>query len=111
MTNSANGGGNILIPSTLHRDGFTVAVSSQGNAPIFPPYVIKKIDEYLDSSYDRMLKLLSMLRFRIRDNIYTQQDRAKFLDSILNDNKVWDILRSKDVSIAFLYCITKGRLQ
>lgn len=100
-----------MIPSTLHRDGFTVAVSSQGNAPIFPPYVIKKINECLDPSYDKMVKLLSMLRFKIRDNIDTQQDRAKFLDGILNDDKVWDILRSKDVSIAFSYCITKGRLQ
>ena len=58
MTNSAHGGGDVLIPSTLHRDGFTVTVSSEGRVPAFPPYVIERIDELLDPSYDSMLELL-----------------------------------------------------
>ena len=33
MTNSAHGGGDVLIPSTLHRDGYTVTVSSEGRVP------------------------------------------------------------------------------
>ena len=43
MTNSAHGGGDVLIPSVLKRSGYSVAVSSEGRVPAFPPYVIKTI--------------------------------------------------------------------
>mgnify|MGYP004662441577 CR=1 FL=1 len=96
MTNSAHGGGDVLIPSTLHRDGYTVTVSSEGRVPAFPPYVISKIDEFLDPSYDAMLALLVDLRAVIRDRIPTQPARAEFLAGVLADGRVWDRLSQGD---------------
>lgn len=93
MTNSAHGGGDVLIPSTLHRDGWTVCVSSEGRVPAFPPYVIERIDELLDGSYDEMLALLVDLRGDIRGRIHTQPERAEFLAGVLADGDVWDLLR------------------
>ena len=100
MTNSAHGGGDVLIPSTLHRDGYTVTVSSEGRVPAFPPYVIQRIDELLDPSYDRMLELLMMLRREIRDRIPTQPERARFLADVLADEDVWSLLRNGEVEPA-----------
>ena len=96
MTNSAHGGGDVLIPSTLHRDGYTVTVSSEGRVPAFPPYVISKIDGFLDPSYDAMLALLVDLRAVIRDRIPTQPARAEFLAGVLADVRVWDRLSQGD---------------
>ncbi len=96
MTNSAHGGGDVLIPSTLHRDGYTVTVSSEGRVPAFPPYVISKIDGFLDPSYDAMLALLVDLRAVIRDRIPTQPARAEFLAGVLADGRVWDRLSQGD---------------
>lgn len=93
MTNSAHGGGDVLIPSTIHRDGWTVCVSSEGRVPAFPPYVIERIDEMLDPSYDEMLALLVELRKDIRDRIDTQPKRAEFLANVLADAEIWDLLR------------------
>lgn len=110
MTNSAHGGGDVLIPSTLHRDGFTVTVSSEGRVPAFPPYVIRQIDELLDPSYDSMLELLMELRKVIRDRIPTQPQRAEFLASVLDDGRVWDMLRSGDTEGAYGLALQKGGL-
>lgn len=101
MTNSAHGGGDVLIPSTLRRDGFTVTVSSEGRVPAFPPYVISKIDGFLDPSYDSMLRLLVRLRAYIRDRIPTQPGRAEFLAGVLADDGIWALLEDGDEDAAF----------
>ena len=111
MTNSAHGGGDVLIPSTLKREGYTVTVSSEGRVPAFPPYVIQRIDELLDPSYDRMLELLMMLRREIRTRIPNQPERAKFLADILADEEVWDLLRKDDIQSAFDLSMERGGLR
>lgn len=111
MTNSAHGGGDVLIPSTLKREGYTVTVSSEGRVPAFPPYVIQRIDELLDPSYDRMLELLIMLRREIRTRIPTQPERAKYLADILADGEVWDLLRKDDIQSAFDLSMERGGLR
>lgn len=111
MTNSAHGGGDVLIPSTLKRDGYTITVSSEGRVPAFPPYVIQRIDEFLDPSYDRMLELLMMLRAEIRTKVPTQPERARFLADVLADGDIWDLLGDGDVGSAFELSMERGGLR
>ena len=111
MTNSAHGGGDVLIPSTLHRDGYTVTVASEGRVPAFPPYVIKRIDDWLDPSYDAMLALLVDLRAVIRDRIPTQPGRAEFLAGVLADDDVWGLLRAGDRDGAYAAALRRGGLE
>lgn len=110
MTNSAHGGGDVLIPSTLQRDGWTVCVSSGGRVPAFPPYVIRRIDELLDPSYDAMLALLLDLRGVIRDRIPTQPGRAEFLAGVLEDRDVWDMLSEGRTEEARSLALQRGGL-
>ncbi len=111
MTNSAHGGGDLLIPSVLKRDGYTVTVSSEGRVPAFPPYVVGKLDGFLDGSYDRMLSLLVRVRPEIRTRIPTQPERARFLADILADDGIWDLLRSGKEEEAYAEAMRKGGLQ
>ena len=111
MTNSAHGGGDVLIPSTLHRDGYTITVSSEGRAAAFPPYVISKIDEFLDESYDNMLELLVRVRKVIRTEIPTQPGRAKFLADVLADDEVWNLLKKDEIDDAYSLVMKKGGLE
>ena len=107
MTNSAHGGGDVLIPSTLRREGYTVTVSSEGRVPAFPPYVISKIDGFLDPSYDSMLELLIDLRAYIRDRIPTQPGRAEYLAKILADDGIWKMLSDGDRDSAYEKAISE----
>ena len=111
MTNSAHGGGDLLIPSVLHRDGYTVTVSSEGRVPAFPPYVIRMLDGFLDESYDRMLELLMRIRPIVKERIAAQPDRARILAEILDDEEIWELLRAGRDDEAFDMAMTKGGLQ
>lgn len=111
MTNSAHGGGDLLIPSVLHRDGYTVTVSSEGRVPAFPPYVIRMLDGFLDESYDRMLELLMRIRPIVKERIAAQPDRARFLADVLDDGEIWELLRAGRDDEAFDMAMTKGGLQ
>ncbi len=109
--NSAHGGGDVLIPSTLRRGGFTVAVSSEGSAPAFPPYVAAQIDGFLDESYEKMLGLLVELRPAVMGQIGTQPERAEALERIIKDPEIWRMLRSGDEEGALYAAKKKGGLE
>ncbi|MEA4978040.1 MAG: bifunctional precorrin-2 dehydrogenase/sirohydrochlorin ferrochelatase [Methanomassiliicoccaceae archaeon] len=109
--NSAHGGGDVLIPSTLRRGGFTVAVSSEGRAPSFPPYVMTQIDNFLDNSYEKMLVLLVKLRPSVMEQIKSQPERAEALERIINDSDIWNLLRSGDEEGAFYAAKKEGGLK
>ncbi len=111
QVNSAHGGGDVLIPSVLKKDGYTVTVSTGGKAPAFPPYVVKQIDTCLDESYGLMLELLLKLRPITMSSIPTQPERAAFLASVLDDKEIWKQLEDKKLDSAYNMAIEKGGLQ
>lgn len=88
-----------------------VCVSSEGRVPAFPPYVIKRIDELLDPSYDAMLALLVDLRGEIRDRIPTQPGRAEFLAGVLDDRDVWNLLAEGKSDEARALALERGGLR
>ena len=111
MTNSAHGGGDVLIPSVLKRPGYSVTVSSEGRVPAFPPYVVRALDDFLDPSYDSMLNLLMRVRPIIKEKVATQPERAKFLADVLDNEKVWTLLRNGNEEEAFQTVMREGGLQ
>ena len=90
--NSAHGGGNILIPSVLKREGYSVAVSSMGRVPAFPPYIVTELDRFLEPKYDRMLDFMVEMRKYAMDNISPQHKRREFLESVLYDTEIQNLI-------------------
>lgn len=100
LVNSAHGGGDVLLPSSVRKDGYTVSVSSEGSVPAFPPFIAKKIDEFLGKDYDMMLELLIDLREGLQTRVKEQPMRAKFLAEVLDNEKIWESLRAGNMSEA-----------
>ena len=96
LVNSAHGGGDVLLPSSVRKENYTVAVSSEGSVPAFPPYVAKMIDEFLGPEYDLMMDLLRTLRKDLQEKVSQQPRRAEFLAEVLDSEEVWDALRAGD---------------
>lgn len=111
LTNSAHGGGDVLIPSVLSKRNYTVTVSTGGRVPAFPPYVVDKLDGILDDSYDLMMDLLVELRPLIMEGIPSQPDRAECLARILRCEGVWASLRSGDTYGAMSIARKEGGLE
>lgn len=109
--NSAHGGGNILIPSVLRRDKYTVAISTEGRVPAFPPYLVSQLDGFLDERYDITMDLLMDLRKIIRTRIDTPEKRREYLQSVLSDDEVDHHLKSKDLNGAKHRALILGGLE
>ena len=108
--NSAHGGGDVLIPSVLRKRNYTVAVSSEGKVPAFPPYVVEQLDTLLGESYDSMMDLLIRIRPEVMEKIGTQPARAEFLADIVRDKEIWHMLEDGDLDGAVEYALSKGGL-
>lgn len=94
LINSAHGGGDILLPSSVRKETYTIAVSSEGSVPAFPPYVAKQIDGFLGPEYDQMMRLLTEVRNGLQDRVKLQPKRAEYLAEILATESVWDNLKN-----------------
>ena len=106
--NSAHGGGNILIPSVLKRDKYTVAVSSQGRVPAFPPYVVEELDSFLGERFDRMLDLMIEMRRTGLERIPDQKRRRELLQSVINDPDIQKAVAENRMGDAKELAIKKG---
>lgn len=108
--NSSHGGGDVLIPSVLRKKNYTVAISSEGKVPAFPPFLVEELDRMLVDTYEKMMDLMISVRPHVMEGIETQSERAKFLADAVRDAKVWELLDSGDEEGAKHYVLEKGGL-
>ncbi|MDR0779065.1 MAG: bifunctional precorrin-2 dehydrogenase/sirohydrochlorin ferrochelatase [Methanomassiliicoccaceae archaeon] len=94
--NSAHGGGNVVIPSVLKREGYVVSVSTEGRLPAFPPFVVNELETFLDEGFDNMFVVLSESR-SICAGKGTQPERSDFLKRVANDPDVRRLAKSGNV--------------
>ena len=97
--NSAHGGGTVLFPSVLEREGFIIAVSSKGRVPAYPPYLVEELDRMLDDKFDRMLDLMVEVRSCYSDK-WDQKRRSEFYRNVLRDDIVSECVRSNNMTAA-----------
>jgi len=97
--NSAHGGGNILIPSVLDREKYTITVSTNGKLPAFPPFVVEELDSLMDGRFDAMYDILFEARAMCAGK-GTQKERSEFLRKVSHDPDVKRSAIKGDVSSA-----------
>jgi len=97
--NSAHGGGNVVMPSVLRRNDYTVSVSTDGKVPAFPPFVVKELETFLDESFDNMFAVLSRSR-ELCAGKGTQPERSEFLRRVYGDREVKDLAGKGDIKAA-----------
>jgi siroheme synthase (precorrin-2 oxidase/ferrochelatase) len=71
---------------------------------------VRALDGFLDESYDSMLDLLMRIRPIIKEKLETQPERAKFLADVLENEKVWALLKENKQDEAFELVMKEGGL-
>ena len=97
--NSAHGGGDVLFPSILSRKDYTVAVSSNGNMPAFPPFLVEELDGILDESFDNLLEFMIIVR-REYSAKWDQNKRSEFYKRILRNHQIRELTSSGNINSA-----------
>lgn len=102
LFNSADGRSNFLIPSVVEREGYIVAMSTMGKSPAMSKYLRITLEKALPQEYGAMVSLQEELRAEVRDVIKEQRSRERFLWEVLEDEKIWDAVRTGDIGNAKL---------
>lgn len=95
--NCATTPGDMIIPSVIHREGYTVAVSTMGRSPAMSRYLRGVLDARLAPEYSAMIALQEGLRAEAKQNFDDQNERERRLWEVLGDEEVWERLRAGDV--------------
>ncbi|MDR3102204.1 MAG: bifunctional precorrin-2 dehydrogenase/sirohydrochlorin ferrochelatase [Methanocalculaceae archaeon] len=102
--NSATGSdSNILIPSMIRGEEYTIAVSTSGFAPAVPRFIREDLEERY-AGLDNMIRLLHGLRGQLKEHAPDQEMRAEIFRSVLRDERIWQACReNKDAG-----CLVAG---
>lgn len=71
-----------VFPALVKKNNFTVAVSTEGKAPLAARYMRSRIEEEFDESFDKALEALSDYRELVKAQIKTESSRKITLERI-----------------------------
>lgn len=90
--NRADGMSDFIIPSTITKRNYTVAVSTLGKSPGMSKYLRLHLDEMLEPRFEQMVDLQEALRTELKAKVPDQRERERLLWKVLDDQAVWDAL-------------------
>lgn len=106
--NRADGASTFLIPSVVRRDGFIIAVSTEGRSPAMSRFIREWLEQSIPKEFEDMVRLQERLRSWAKENIRGQERREDFLWNVLKDDEVWNALRTNSQA-AFELAVSKWR--
>ena len=77
----------MVVPSLIRKGSITIAVSTEN--PGLTKYLRLRLEEELTENYQEMARLLSQIRPELKELIPKQEDRARAIWSILEDEEIW----------------------
>jgi precorrin-2 dehydrogenase/sirohydrochlorin ferrochelatase len=87
LVNRVEGTGNVVVPSRIRKGSITIAISTEN--PGLTKYLRLRLEKELTENYQEMARLLTQIRPELREFIPRQEDRARVIWSILEDEEIW----------------------
>ena len=78
---------NVLIPSTVSGDEYTIAVSTSGHAPAVPRFIREDLEDRYQG-LDNLIRLLAALREQLKMTVPDQEKRAEILRAVIRDENI-----------------------
>jgi precorrin-2 dehydrogenase/sirohydrochlorin ferrochelatase len=89
LCNLATGeGGDVILPSVVRGERYTVAISTAGQSPGVPRHVRQVLEREL-GGLDAMIAIQQELRTLLREKEAVQEERQRVLRAVLMDAEVW----------------------
>jgi precorrin-2 dehydrogenase/sirohydrochlorin ferrochelatase len=90
LINKVDGVGDVVVPSIIRKGSIAIAITTE--IPGLTKYLRLRLEEYLTCDYQEMAKLLAEIRPELKRIIPLQEDRARIIGEILEDEEVWSFL-------------------
>lgn len=93
LVNRVEGAGDVVVPSLIRKGSIAIAISTEN--PGLTKYLRLQLETRLTDNYhnyQEMARLLSQIRPELKEQIPLQEDRARVIWCILEDEEIWRLL-------------------
>jgi precorrin-2 dehydrogenase/sirohydrochlorin ferrochelatase len=94
LVNSAEGGSGVILPSKITRGDIRIAISTGGRSPAMARFIRQRLEESLGPELADMVRLQSELREDLKKSALSQDERERLLWEVLNDQSIWQALKT-----------------
>jgi len=95
-----------ISPTVISKGDITIAVSTKGKSPALNRRLKKMISETIGDEYVILADLLGKIRPLVIKHISGQANRAEFFEKLLDDPKIFTMIKSSQISEAEKYMRT-----
>ena len=95
--------GNVMVPSSFKiGEDIEISISTNGKSPLMAKQLRKKIQEVITEEDILEIEIQDYVRSKLKDVVRGQKQRKDYLYKIFEDEKVKDLVRSKDMDQALM---------
>ena len=96
--------GNVMVPSSFKiGEDIEISISTNGKSPLMAKQLRKKIQEVITEEDILEIEIQDYVRSKLKGVVRGQKQRKDYLYKIFEDEKVKDLIRSKDMDQAKSY--------
>lgn len=74
------------VPSVLRRNALTVAVSTEGNSPLYAARLRRELEAIITEDHGKYVDILGQLRQEIKNSSLDMEQRKQILDNLVNSD-------------------------
>jgi len=84
------GAGNFIVPSSIHRGGLTVAISTGGGCPALSKRLRKDLEAFLGREYAPFLEFLEYARDTLKKRLPDEDARMEVITRLVESNLLFE---------------------
>lgn len=92
LCNDVDQADDVLIPSQVHSDEASIAITTYGSSPAMLKHLKKSALSVLTPEIDAMIRIQEKLRNSLKKKLNKQQQRSQLLREIVSNDEVWSLL-------------------
>ena len=95
--------GNVIVPTSFNIGGIEISIFTNGKSPLMARQLRKKIQSIITEEDVLEIELQDYARLKLKEVVEDQKERRKYLYEIFEDEKINELIKSRQIDDAKLY--------
>ena len=95
--------GNVIVPTSFNIGDIEISIFTNGKSPLMARQLRKKIQSIITEEDVLEIELQDYARLKLKEVVEDQKERRKYLYEIFEDEKINELIKSRQIDDAKLY--------
>ncbi len=95
--------GNVIVPTSFNIGDVEISIFTNGKSPLMARQLRKKIQSIITDEDILEIELQDYARLKLKDVVSNQKERRNYLYRIFEDEKINDLIKSRQIDDAKVY--------